>query len=39
MATQFDAVIHIDLTRAVEPLEITAEWRAGELPETYPSAV
>ncbi len=36
---QFDAVIHFDQTRAVEPLEVTAEWRAGELPETYPSAV
>jgi erythromycin esterase-like protein len=39
MARQFDAVIHFDMTRAVEPLEITAEWRAGKLPETYPSAV
>lgn len=33
---QFDAVIHFDLTRAVEPLERSAEWEAGELPETYP---
>ena len=39
MARQFDAVIHFDLARAVEPLEITAEWRAGELPETYPSTL
>lgn len=29
----------IDQTRAVEPLERTAEWERGELPETYPSAV
>jgi erythromycin esterase-like protein len=36
---QFDAVIHIDETRAVEPLELTSEWEAGELPETYPWAV
>jgi erythromycin esterase-like protein/predicted phosphoribosyltransferase len=36
---QFDAVIHLDETRAVEPLERTATWRTGELPETYPSAV
>ncbi len=36
---QFDAAIHIDETRAVEPLERTSEWVAGELPETYPFAV
>jgi erythromycin esterase-like protein len=36
---QFDAVIHIDDTRAVEPLELTSEWEAVELPETYPWAV
>jgi len=39
MADQFDAVIHIDQTRAVEPLERTAQWQAGELPETFPFAV
>ena len=32
-------VIHIDETRALEPLELTSEWEAGELPETYPWAV
>jgi erythromycin esterase-like protein len=36
---QFDAVLHFDETRAVEPLERTAEWDAGEVPETYPFAV
>jgi erythromycin esterase-like protein len=36
---QFDAVIHIDRTRAVEPLERTAEWERGEAPETYPSGL
>jgi erythromycin esterase-like protein len=36
---QFDAVIHIDETRAVEPLERTARWDEGEVPETYPYAV
>ena len=36
---QFDAVVHIDETRAVEPLERTAGWEAGEPPETYPSAL
>jgi erythromycin esterase-like protein len=36
---QFDAVIHIDETRALAPLERTAGWEAGEAPETYPWAV
>jgi erythromycin esterase-like protein len=36
---QFDAVIHIDQTRAVEPLERTASWELAEPPETYPSAL
>jgi len=36
---QFDAVLHFDETRAVEPLETSAEWLAGEVPETYPFAV
>jgi erythromycin esterase-like protein len=39
LADQFDAVIHLDETRAVEPLERTSEWERGELPETYPWAV
>ncbi|MHA6797594.1 erythromycin esterase family protein (plasmid) [Pseudonocardia bannensis] len=39
VADQFDAVIHIDDTRAVEPLERTALWETGEVPETYPFAV
>ena len=36
---QFDAVIHIDETRAVEPLEPTAGWDQGEVPVTYQFAV
>jgi hypothetical protein len=28
---------HIDDTRAPEPLWLTSEWIAGELPETYPT--
>jgi erythromycin esterase-like protein/predicted phosphoribosyltransferase len=36
---QFDAVLHFDETRAVEPLEYTAGWEAGEVPETFPFAV
>jgi erythromycin esterase-like protein len=34
---QFDAVLHFDTTRAVEPLERTVKWEVGEAPETYPS--
>jgi erythromycin esterase-like protein len=36
---QFDAVIHFDETHAVEPLDRTEQWEAGEAPETYPSAL
>jgi len=36
---QLDAVLHFDETRAVEPLERTAGWEAGEVPETFPFAV
>ena len=36
---QFDAVIHFDETRAVEPLERTAKWETGEVWETFPSGV
>ena len=36
---QFDAVLHFDETRAVNPLETTEEWETGELPETFPFAV
>lgn len=41
LSDQFDAVLHYDKTRAVEPLEHTARWVRGEadLPETYPSAL
>jgi erythromycin esterase-like protein len=36
---QFDAILHYDATRAVEPLERTGLWERGELPETFPSAL
>ncbi len=36
---QFDAVIHIDRTKALIPLERASVWEAGEVPETYPFAV
>ena len=39
LAMQFDAVIHIDRTRALEPLERTALWDRGEPPETFPTGL
>jgi erythromycin esterase-like protein len=39
LSDQFDAVIHFDQTRAVEPLERTGEWDVGEPAETFPSGV
>lgn len=33
---QFDAMIHLDETTALHPLERTSVWDEGELPETYP---
>jgi erythromycin esterase-like protein len=37
IAQQFDAVIHIDTTRALEPLEPAHGWHYPEPPETFPS--
>ncbi|HEY2974805.1 MAG TPA: erythromycin esterase family protein [Pyrinomonadaceae bacterium] len=39
LSDQFDAVIHFDETRALEPLERYAQWESGEPPETFPSGV
>jgi erythromycin esterase-like protein len=39
IAQQFDAVLHYDTTRAVEPMERSAIWDGAEAPETYPSAL
>ena len=39
IGSQFDALIHIDQTRAVEPLERTAGWELGEPPEAYPTGL
>lgn len=36
---QFDAVIHIDRTSAVTPLDPTSGWHSGEPPETYPQGL
>ena len=39
VADQFDALIHLERTKALVPFECTATWNAGEVPETYPYAV
>jgi len=45
VARQFDALIHIDRTRAVEPLEADEPWTSGraahlgEIAETYPQGL
>jgi erythromycin esterase-like protein len=39
LAEQFDYVIHVDETRAVEPLERTSVWDVGEFAETFPSGL
>jgi erythromycin esterase-like protein/predicted phosphoribosyltransferase len=39
LARQYDAVLHVDHTRAVEPLERDVAATVGALPETYPSTL
>jgi erythromycin esterase-like protein len=39
LSSQFDAVIYIDKTTAIHPLETTATWHKGEIFETYPSGL
>lgn len=39
LPAQFDAIIHLDETHALEPLERTPRWGSGEAPETYPTAI
>jgi erythromycin esterase-like protein len=39
LSKQFDVVIHVDRTMALVPLEKTALWERGELPETYPTGL
>ena len=39
LADQFDVVLHVDHTHALEPLEPTSEWTRGEPPETYPTGL
>ena len=39
VSRQFDALIHIDRTRAVEPMERKPPWTDVEPPETYPTGL
>jgi erythromycin esterase-like protein len=39
LAAQFDAMVHLDITHALEPLERTSNWDQGELPETFPEGL
>ncbi len=39
LSEQFDFVLHFDETRALEPLERSALWDAGEVAETFPSGL
>jgi erythromycin esterase-like protein len=36
---QFDGIVHIDHTSAVQPLDATSGWHSGEPPETYPEGL
>ncbi|WP_104202135.1 erythromycin esterase family protein [Billgrantia saliphila] len=39
VADQFDAVFHVDETRAVEPFDKGELWRPEEVPDTYPFGI
>ena len=39
LPAQFDALIHFDQSRAVEPLEREVGWTDAEVPETYPTGM
>jgi erythromycin esterase-like protein len=39
LPAQFDAMIHIDATRALQPLVAEPTWHAGEPAETYPTGL
>jgi erythromycin esterase-like protein len=39
LPAQFDTVIHVDVSTALEPLERESLWETGEPPETYPYGV
>jgi len=39
LSEQFDVLIHIDETSALEPLDRGPVWQTGEAPETFPSGM
>jgi erythromycin esterase-like protein len=39
VARQFDAIIHVDRSNGLKPLESSAHWKIEEVPETYPSGL
>jgi erythromycin esterase-like protein len=39
MARQFDAVIHVDHSKAVRPIDHSEHWPQDEAPETYPTGI
>jgi len=39
LPSQFDFLIHIDETHALEPMEYGAHWTGGEAPETFPTGI
>lgn len=39
LLSQFDAIIHLDHTEAVEPLDRTPRWDAEEPPDTHPTGL
>ena len=39
LSNQFDALVHFDQTRAVEPLDLDEHWQVDEAPETYPFGI
>jgi erythromycin esterase-like protein len=39
LADQFDFIIHVDETHALEPMEYGEHWTGGEAPETYPTGI
>ena len=38
MAAQFDLLVHVEETTALEPLERSGEWQRGEAPRPTPGA-
>lgn len=39
VAEQFDALIHVDHTHALQPLDQSPHWQHEEIPDTYPSGM